>query len=232
MGLKTSGNGGVSRESRAAARNFHAAFTLVELLVVVAVVAILFSMISVPLAGPRAKAQRIKCVSNLKNLSLAFRMYATEHSDLFPWESTNALGQIKRDFANDPYFYLLKMTNELATPQLLTCPSDSRQRADNWTNFSRANISYFVSPDAGQQASETLPQSFLTGDRNVTTNGVTLKTGIHRLQSDADVGWDNTQHTKQGNVVLGDGSVQQLNVARFREQFKSSGLTNITLAIP
>jgi prepilin-type N-terminal cleavage/methylation domain-containing protein/prepilin-type processing-associated H-X9-DG protein len=228
MSLKTEATGDVSRESRARARNFHAAFTLVELLVVVAVVAILFLMMSVPLAGPRAKAQRIKCVSNLKNVGLAFRIYATEHRDLFAWESTNATGQIKRDFANDPYFYLLKMTNELATPQLLTCPSDSRPRADYWSNFSRANISYFVSQDA----SATLPQSFLTGDRNVTTNGVTLKTGIHRLRSDADVGWDNTQHKKQGNIVMGDGSVQQFNVARFREQFRNSGLKNITLAIP
>lgn len=228
MSVKPTIKPGVSRETRAPVRNSHAAFTLIELLVVVAIIAILVGMFPASFTTGRTKAQRIKCVSNLKNIGLAFRIYATGNSDLFPWQSTNSAGQIQREFSKDPFFYFLTLTNELSTPAILKCPADSREWVHGWTNFTRANISYFVSRDA----SETNPQSILTGDRNITTNGVTLKTGIHRITSDANVGWDKTQHDGQGNVVLGDGSVQQLSGARLREQFRNSGLTNITLAIP
>lgn len=230
MSVKTSIKGRVSRERHARMRNSRAAFTLVELLVVVAaIVALFLGMISLT-ATPRArtKAQRIVCVNNLKNVGVAFRIYANDEKGRFPCETTNAMGEIERDLRKDPYFHFLKLTNVLSVPFLLHCPSDSRVRAETSTNFSLKNISYFVSADAGN----AYPQSFLAGDRNVTTNGVTLQTGIHRIGSNAEVGWDNTMHRQQGNTVLADGSVQQLSRARFREQLRNSGLTNVTFAIP
>jgi prepilin-type N-terminal cleavage/methylation domain-containing protein len=62
------------------------AFTLIELLVVIAIIGILASLLLPTLAKAKNKANRMKCLSNMKNgAALALMAYADESEGLYPW---------------------------------------------------------------------------------------------------------------------------------------------------
>jgi len=74
-------------------------FTLIELLVVIAIIAILAAILFPVFARARAKAHQTKCLSNLKQIGLAFLMYAQDYNELFPPGAVTGIGPFYYNWA-------------------------------------------------------------------------------------------------------------------------------------
>jgi prepilin-type processing-associated H-X9-DG protein len=205
------------------------AFAFIELLVILAVVAILAALLLPALAKAKAKAQRINCVNNLKQDGLAFRMWSDDNGDKYPPRvSTTKGGSMEYVAGGNAFRHFLCMSNELSTPKILACPSDTRKPAQNFSGLKNANVSYFV----GVDARETMPQMFLTGDRNLVINDVPIETGLATVKSSDTLSWTQELHQGQGNVGLADGSVQQATAAHLQQMNRHTGTNAYRLAVP
>src|ERR1700733_3765391 len=64
--------------------NLKRGFTMVEMLVVIAVVAILAALLFPTIGAARAKARQTACVNNLRQVNLGLRMYSDDSADKAP----------------------------------------------------------------------------------------------------------------------------------------------------
>ncbi len=204
--------------------------TLVEVLVIIAVMVVLVGVLLPLLAKNTARSSGLNCVNNLKQAGLAARIFSIDNGDEFPWRvSTNTGGSM--EYVNTPnsaFRHFQVMSNELSTPIVLVCPEDKRRiRASDWSSFSNANVSYFV----GFEATETNAQSILFGDRHLLTKRRPTN-GLLILNTNDSVGWTKDFHNASGYLAFGDGSVQSLSSIRLKEALCNSGTATNRWAIP
>jgi competence protein ComGC len=205
--------------------------TLIELFVILAVIAALAALLIPALIRAKATAQRISCVSCLKQIGLGTRVWEGDHTNLYPMQVSSTNGGTM-DFITGPnaFRHFQVMSNELSTPWVLICSAESdriRARATNFDFLSNSNVSYFV----GIDANETNPQMILSGDRNI-TNGTAVKNGLLDLTTNKDAGWTAELHKGVGNFGLSDGSVQQVSITGLRVSVANTGLATNRLQMP
>jgi prepilin-type processing-associated H-X9-DG protein len=189
------------------------------------------------LAKAKGRALRISCVNNLRNLGLGYRMWHDDNENRFPWQLGITQGGTKTIINAWQHHYMI--SNEIVTPKLLFCPSDSaRTKAFEWGEYvtlGDSAVSYFV----GTEASEDRPFMHLAGDRNAIGNDngscptAEILTGITTLNPNTtpNIDWGSDIHGKAGNMLMCDGSVQQLTVSGLKRHLVDTGDPNLSNCI-
>ena len=175
------------------------------------------------------RAQRFQCANNLKAIGILFKTWALERTNDFPMHISAEKGGTRVPPGAGPAFvHFQVLSNALGSPEVLICPADQRRSAaKDLAHLSNTNLSYFVGLDVRQDS----PQMLMAGDRNV-ANGTPLPPNrILVLETNTQAGWTLELHNCQGNILLVDGSVQQVTSSGLRRLLSASGATN-RLAMP
>ena len=211
-------------------------FTLVELLVVMAIIGILAALLLPALNQAKSRARRIECVGNLRETGLAFHLFANDHGGKFTTQvSTNDGGSLEfvtagyQIIGREFYFsfqHFRPLAGALVTPKPLACPADpDRWPATNFIRFNNANLSF----DIGLKADPNIPNSILLADRNLEACYLHSpnKTILHLPDPDPSGPspyllqppyWPNELHGGGGNILFADGHVEESSDAIYPKE--------------
>ena len=196
------------------------AFSILELIVTVLVLTVMSAFYLQAAARAKARARQVRCLSNLRQVGLAFQMFAQLHDTQYPMNVPIRKGGSKEYVpTTNAYRHFQVLSNTLEMPRILICPDDRlRSSAENWGNLNNEQISYFVGLDASPGRS----CDFLSGDQNDTNRIMTYGIALRTTANNA-AGWTRSAHGEVGNVLFADGRAEQLDNLKLNDALKMHG---------
>jgi prepilin-type N-terminal cleavage/methylation domain-containing protein/prepilin-type processing-associated H-X9-DG protein len=207
--------------------------TLIELVVVLAVIAILFAMIS-PRSGPKKqKSSTVICLNNERQTSLEFCLFNEDHNGRFPWQvSVTNGGAMESRIDGHPSSQFKSVLAYMKNFQIYVCPVDTnKQVAKSAADFNDLNISYFLNVSAGY-ATNNPSVTILSGDRNLQVDGKAIRPGLFILTTNLNINWTHDLHMRGGCMAFADGHVEYRQTNTLNSFVQQQPLAINQLAIP
>ena len=199
------------------------AFSLVELLVVIGIIAVLIALLLPTLAKAREQSRRTKCLANLRTIGQAMFLYANNNKDRLPngnpprvWSDSAAADWVMVSFARD-----------VQDPRVFHCPSDEGQpepdvietaiqNVPNSARMSYEFFSLFFAPEYGPKLAKLKGRAPLAWDLD----------GGPRDPSLPGNG-DENHGPRGGNVLFSDGRAEWKDVGEWEEESKPKPFTEL-----
>jgi prepilin-type N-terminal cleavage/methylation domain-containing protein len=142
-------------------------FTLIELIVVIAIVSILATLLLPALSAAKAKAQRTACINNLRQINLGLRMYSDDSNDKAPRTpgTTIAPSLNWSGYKNLMKGYVGLKGVASSQDKLFACPADTF-----YYDMGSGSFGYVTKPMHGQAFSDFSSYAFNGGNARTNSN--------------------------------------------------------------
>jgi prepilin-type N-terminal cleavage/methylation domain-containing protein len=163
------------------------AFTLIELLMVIAIIAVLSSLLLPSLSKAKSSAKRLECMNNVRQIDMALRMYADDHGDQIGY-SSNVYYAYKEFIAP----YLSAIGDNGSNMAVFICPAD--------TTFHKLGLTYYSSYGFNGTERVSEPGDYGMAGRKFSTVINPSKTALNgEISGGIGVSWHNPKPEGQYN---------------------------------
>jgi hypothetical protein len=208
------------------------AFTLLELLVLIAIICILAALVQPPRGG-KNKARQIMCLSNQKQVAIGLTLFSGEHQGAFPARvSVTNGGAMEQMLTGDVVPCYVILSNSIANRHVFLCPADkSRLPAEQGQPITRTNVGYFISLDSSPT---NLPATtVLTGDRHLIASSRPIGPGLFSLTAQQALEWTAELHKPVGGAFsFADGHAEWVSPKSLAEVVARQNMPTNRLAVP